>query len=211
MKPKLKTNKVNKTNKPKKKFKWDVYNIILAVAGVLILIPVIIVAWVVISASMATGKVLDGNRFDGDLNPAITAEHITQIESKVEALEFIDEFTINLKSATLRVNVDLKDDVTAEQYTGVMDSVYAAVVEVLPVADYFTQLNGVQKQYDMEMSFYNALPKSLAEGQEFINYIMNKSSLMEAPTYQLVSKPKDAEYAQKLIDYYNSITEKEGE
>lgn len=75
---------------------------ILIVGLVLIAIPCAILGWILISASMDTGKPINGDRFKGDLDPAITKDQLSEIESRIKAENQVEKVTVELTTATLR-------------------------------------------------------------------------------------------------------------
>lgn len=185
-----------KTKKHKSR-KKDKSTVILTVGLVLIAIPCLFLGWILISASMNTGKPINGDRFKGDLNPAITKDQITQIENKIKGESKVEGVTIELVTATLRVYVDANDSISEEEATALSETAYQDVTSVLSEATYFTAGSG-KKMYDLEVHVYNDVKKSGSDGYVYV--IRMKNSSMEQAEVQTVSKPKDAELAQQLRD-----------
>lgn len=188
--------KVKKTSK-KSKRKLDRTSKIILIGGSVILIPFIIFGLILLSATFNTGKPIFGDRFKGDLDPAITKANISDLESKVKSESGVDKVDIELSSATLRVYVDVTDSTSEEEAQRIADATYEKVISVLPAGSYFTSNSG-KKMYDLEIHVYN-LDKD-RESDSYVYVIKTKNSTMESPINQVVSKPIDAELAQELRD-----------
>ena len=78
-----------------------------------------------------------GSRFDNSLDPAITEEQLTKVK---DALKFdgAENVEVNLKSATLRITIDLDDKAGSSKVKSVLNDAYDKVVKILPVKTYFT-------------------------------------------------------------------------
>ncbi|MEG0393164.1 hypothetical protein [Anaerorhabdus sp.] len=183
--------------KSQSKRKLDRTSKIILIGGALILIPFIIFGFILLSASFNTGKPIFGDRFKGDLNPAITSSNISAIESKIKSQSGVESVNVELASATLRVYVDITDSASSEDANRIADAAYNDVIGVLPEATYFTLQDG-KKMYDIEVHVYN-LAKD-RDSESFVYVIKNKSSNMATAKNQIVSSPLDAELAQQLRD-----------
>lgn len=195
-----KTNSKPKTGGTKKKKaskKNDRSTKILIVGCVLIAIPFLILGWILISASMNTGKPINGDRFMNDLDPAIKKEQISEVESKIKSEASVESVKVELVTATLRVYVDAENSITEEAATALAKKAYDDVASVLTMNTYFTSSNG-KKMYDLEIHVYNSLDK--AGSDSYVYVIESKSSTMAESKIQTVSKPLDAELAQQLRD-----------
>lgn len=195
-------NKKNKkpvtgTAKKHKKKELDRSTVILITGLVLIVIPCLILGWILISASLDTGTPILGDRFQGDLDPAITSEQISQIETQVASEGSVDSVTVELATATLRIYVDAADSLSEEEATALSQTVYQDVTSVLPESTYFTSTSS-KKMYDLEVHVYNDL--SLAGTEGYMYVIRTKNAAMEQAEVQTVSKPLDADLAQQLRD-----------
>lgn len=188
--------KVKKTSK-KGKRKLDRTSKIILIGGSVILIPFIIFGLILLSATFNTGKPIFGDRFKGDLDPAISKANISDIESKVKSESGVDGVSVKLFSATLRVYVDVTDSASEEEAQRIADTTYEKVMSVLPAGTYFTLSDG-KKMYDLEIHVYN-LAKD-RDSDSFVYVIKTKNSTMGSPIDQVVSKPIDAELAQELRD-----------
>ena len=172
------------------------FNWVLFVCMIIIAIPCGLFLWILLSAMQDTGTPILGNRFLNDLNPAIETAQVEQIDQKVEALAGIEACDTNLIVATLRLTVDVSDDLTNEEVKALAVEVFNVVNEVTPMETYFTFAND-QKQYDLEMNVYN----NLSFVEDFIMYNVVKNSYMDTYLLQDVSTPIDAQLAQDLRDY----------
>ena len=102
-----KEKKVKKTKdgKPKQN------HILVWIAAAVVLIPTIFVGVVVMTSTENQGEPVTGVRFsEEDLNPAITEEQITQVQEAM-TFDYVESVEVNLKSATLRININLEDQV----------------------------------------------------------------------------------------------------
>ena len=163
----------------------------------LVLAPFCVLGWLLLSSYMDSSTPVLGNRYEGDLDPAITAEQMTEVETKASAVEGVQGVKVEMTTATLRVYADITDEADKDAAYAAADAVYTAVSEVLDPEVYFTQANG-KKMYDMEVHVYN-----LAEDRDsdaFVYVIGTKTSSMSAMKKQLVSEPIDAKLAQDLRD-----------
>ncbi len=180
-----------------KKLTVNKANIVLVVGLIIIAIPFLILGWIVISASLDTGTPILGDRYAGDLNPAITKSDITSIESNVKGLSGVESSDVELATATLRVYADVEDGYTVDQAKAKADEVFNNVLGVLDLNTYFKQSDN-KKMYDLEVHVYN-LSKD-RDSDSFVYVIMTKTSGMETASTQVVSEPIDAELAQQLRD-----------
>ena len=160
-KPK-KTQKKNTESKQGHKLVWFTL--------IIIAIPVVIVAYVLLTSMGGQGEPVVGNRFNGeDLNPSITEEAMNSIKEQVSGIGGVEEATINLKSATLRVHLNMDDSYTQDQIQAASDQVYEIVAATLPIDQYFTNREDA-KMYDLEIDVYNYIVDDShpAEGQIYI-------------------------------------------
>ena len=180
------------TKKEKKKLSKGA--IVLIIGLVIIAIPVIVFLTIIISAALKTGTPILGNRFDGDLNPAITTADTEYLEKTIEGINGVEDCTIVLTSAQYRVNVDTNDSLTAEEIEKLTVDVYNAVNSKLPVSTYFTASDS-KKMYDLSINVYNFVD---SENEKMTYYILTKNSKMEAYSIQCVSEPVDEDLAKEL-------------
>lgn len=160
-KPK-KTQKKNTESKQGHKLVWFTL--------IIIAIPVVIVAYVLLTSMGGQGEPVVGNRFNGeDLNPSITEEAMNSIHEQASGIGGVEEVTINLKSATLRVHLNMDDSYTQDQIQAASDQAYEIVAATLPIDQYFTNREDA-KMYDLEIDTYNYIVDDShpAEGQIYI-------------------------------------------
>ena len=194
------TNKVKQAAKKKaagKKRNLHTTGLVFWICLILIAAPICVLGWILLSSMMDTGSPVLGNRYEGDLDPAITQDQMTEIETAVGALENVEKASVRMVTATMRVYVDVPDDWGIDATKEKASEVYDTVASVLDPAVYFTQADG-RKMYDLEIHVYN-----LAENREdesFVYVIENKTSSMSEPIASVVSEPLDAELAQRLRD-----------
>ncbi len=160
-KPK-KTQKKNTESKQGHKLVWFTL--------IIIAIPVVIVAYVLLTSMGGQGEPVVGNRFNSeDLNPSITEEAMNSIQEQASGIGGVEEVTINLKSATLRVHLNMDDSYTQDQIQAASDQAYEIVAATLPIDQYFTNREDA-KMYDLEIDVYNYIVDDShpAEGQIYI-------------------------------------------
>lgn len=196
-----------KTNVKKKtlsKIHWP--TVILILSLVLLSVPTVVIGKVLYDAFAATGTPLFGNRYDMDLDPAITEEQLTELKIKISSEELVEDVTVTLISASLRISVDVRDDITLEQLTPLATTLYSHVVTVLPVETYF-KMNETSKMYDLELHIVNNFELKEEDSYKYLIFVLN--SIMEEPLIQLVSDPKNPEYVKELYDRLNNVDDEE--
>ncbi len=186
-------NKKSIKGMPKKKM--SPAKIFLIVGICLITIPLLILGYLLISASLTEGPIL-ADRFENDLNPAITSNDITEVQDTVSKLSNVESVEVNLQTATFKVNVDVKDSLSTEEIGDIAVVVYEEVIKLLPINTYF-KATDTKKMYDLEINIYNSLEKK--EDDDFIFYVLNQSSNMDVSNIQLVSDPLNPELAEALV------------
>jgi len=184
-----------KASKTKVKRKLDTSMIIIVVGLVIIAIPFLVLGGILLSDSLKTGTPISGDRFNADLDPAITEKDLDEVQKAVFGLDEVESAEVILKTATLRVYLDTTDALTKEQAQALAEEAYTEVTDILSVSTYFSQ-QGTKKMYDLEIHVYNLSENR--ESDEFVYVIANKSSSMEEKIVQIVSEPKDPELAQQL-------------
>lgn len=181
----------------KKKRKTHATGILFTVCLILVLAPFVVMGWILFSSSMDTGTPVLGNRYEGDLDPAITKSQLEEVETAVKGLSGQDDAFVTMKTATLRVYVDIADDANVDTANAKADEVYNTVASILDPAVYFTKTDS-KKMYDMEIHVYTIPERTDAEGENFVYVINTKTSNMSEPAKQTVSVAKDQAVADKL-------------
>lgn len=166
----------------------------LVIGLLVIFIPCAIYAGILISAALQTGSPILGERFDGDLDPAITKNDISSIETKLSSIDGVEEVEVVLLSGQMRVNVNVDDALTNEQIEVIIDEAYEGVTSVLSIDKYFTSNNG-KRMYDLAINVYNLVDP---EDDSMVYYILTKNAMMEEKTIQLVSEPLNPDLAADL-------------
>ena len=158
------------------------------------MIPCLIFGGILISAALGTGIPIFGDRYEGDLDPAITDEDISALETDIRALSGVENLDITLISGQLRINIDTTDALTAEEINALVQEVYTVVDNRTAIATYFTSTED-KKMYDLAINAYNYID---SENEGMIYYILTKNAMMEEYDIQLVSEPLDEELASDL-------------
>ena len=179
-------------------------HILVWIAAAVILIPTILVGVVVMTSTENSGTPVVGSRFsETDLNPAITDDQITQIEAAMKELDYAESVEVNLKSATLRINIDLDDivdEVDEELVKKLASQAYDKVDAILPVEAYFTQQSDA-KMYDLSINVYNYSSFDEEHTEDHWIYVcLTKTSASEKSVVDVLSVPRDEETAEAVMN-----------
>ncbi len=179
-------------------------HILVWIAAAVILIPTILVGVVVMTSTENSGTPVVGSRFsETDLNPAITDDQITQIEAAMKELDYAESVEVNLKSATLRINIDLDDivdEVDEELVKKLASQAYDKVDAILPVETYFTQQSDA-KMYDLSINVYNYSSFDEEHTEDHWIYVsLTKTSASEKSVVDVLSVPRDEETAEAVMN-----------
>lgn len=174
-------------------------NWILRITLLVIAVPLIILAVILLTSIDKSGKPVVGSRFDKHLDPAITDKQLDEVE-KALSYENIDKVELNLKSATLRITIDMSDDANQEVVSNMVDDAYEKVIAILPVDPYFTnQLteDSTIKMYDLEINVYNYIPdENNREGWQ--KCVLHKNATEEEVGKDWLSTARNEEVAQEV-------------
>ena len=187
----------NQEIKEKKKGRLDAASWIIIIGLLIIAVPCAAFLYILLSAQAATGTAISGDRFTGDLDPAITETQMANVVTSVETIEGVESAEVILKSATVRVYVDTLDEMTPEVAQGIANQAYEKLTAECDPSVFFTQ-TASKKMYDIEVHAYNLTENR--DSEEFVYVIISKSSSMEAPIARLVSEPLDPELAAQLLE-----------
>lgn len=166
------------------------------IAGIVILIPLLLLGYIYISTKEAAGKPTIGSRFDNSLDPAITDEQVTKVKDSLK-LSGVDSVEVNLKSATLRITLDMKDTSSLEDVKKTVHNAYNKVNSILPVKTYFTNKKDV-KMYDLDIHVYNFIPKDdSTKGWAYMEKTKNASA--KKPVTDTISKARNKKVSDKLL------------
>lgn len=186
-------------------------NYLLWITVIIIAIPCIILAYILIGSREGSTSPVVGSRFDDALDPEITAQDLNALK---ETLQFEDAqaVEINLKSATLRISIDTRDDMSQEEMSALLDSAYDKVTEKLPAATYFTNRKSgegdneaVVKMYDLEISVYNFIPENEEQKANQIHLSRSKNAASEEVINDILTSPRDEQSANGIL--YPDISE----
>lgn len=192
-----KKNRAAKPVKKKKKRNLHPTGVLFWVCLILVIAPFAILGWILFSSSMDTDHPVLGNRYEGDLDPAITKTQMSQVEKAVKSVDGVDDSFVTMKTATLRVYADVADDANEDTCNATADAIYNAVSGVLDPAVYFTKTDK-EKMYDLEIHVYTEPERTGKDGENFVYVIDTKNSGMKDPQKQTVSVAKNQAVADQL-------------
>ena len=175
------------TTKKKKRKKKKKHSYFLWVALVIALIPCIAVVYILISAMSDTGKPINGDRFVNDLNPAITETMQTTILNDIKGIDGVEDVSLTLTTATLRVIIDMYDDKTKEDALAIGQSAVDIINTHAPISTYFTSY-GVSKMYDFEINVFDQLSSDI---KPEVNVVFTKNAAHEDVVHQVNTDPKN--------------------
>ena len=165
---------------------------------IIIAIPFVIVAYVLLTSMGGQDEPVVGNRFNGgDLDPAITNEAMTSIQEQVAAIGGVEEATVNLKSATLRVHLNMDDSYNQDQIQAASDQAYQIVASVLPIEQYFTNREDA-KMYDLEIDVYNYIVDESHPAQGQIYIMTSKTGASGDKITDVMTSPKDPDLVNQI-------------
>ena len=179
----------------KKKRNLHTTGFIFWICLILIIAPLAILGWILMSSYMDSGTPVLGNRYEGDLDPAITKDQMAEVETAIGELSDIEAYSVQMVTATMRVYVDIPDSWNVDQAKEKSKEVYKTVQKILDTDVYFTQQDG-KKMYDLEVHVYNLTENR--DSDEFVYVIRNKTSSMPKSRVAVVSEPRDAALAEQL-------------
>lgn len=165
---------------------------------IIIMIPVVIVGYVLLTSVGGQNHPVEGNRFSKtDLNPAITDNEISSLESSLSSIDNVEKVSVDLLSATLRVHLDLVDSATDDVAQQALDSAYNIVNDQLPIDTYFTNKDN-SKMYDLEIDSYNYLIDDTHTSDGWTYLKLTKTGASDGPVTDNMTTPKDADLANQL-------------
>lgn len=176
----------------------------------LILIPCAIVGYVLLTSMEEQDNPVTGSRFsDKDLSPKITETAMTSIKENLSTIPGVEEVTVNLKSATLRIHMNMADDENTEQLEDALNQAYDKVNEILPIETYFTN-NEDGKMYDLEIDAYNYIVDDSHPQDGWIFLQLTKTGAGQKVTDNL-TKAKDPELSENLKNPQSKAAEENNE
>ncbi|MCI9292088.1 MAG: hypothetical protein HFF01_02745 [Erysipelotrichaceae bacterium] len=204
--------KVSNTNRQSKFSDKRKPNYLLIVSIIIVAVPTLLLLYIVIGSRESSGAPVEGSRFKNALDPKITEEDLNALKSSL-TFEQAESVQIHLKSATLRVTINTKDDLSQEDMQALLASAYDKVVEKLPVETYFTNKksgDSVMKMYDLEVSAYNFIPTE-EKNEGMIHISRTKNAAAEEAVDDVLTSPKDEESADAILHPDTTKQPTEGE
>lgn len=165
---------------------------------ILIAIPCVLVGYVLITSMEQQNEPVVGNRFQSqDIDPKITQDQLDQIQSSLSEIGGIESVTVNLKSATLRVHLNIADDASQDQINAIVDEAYNRIDAILPIDTYFTNHED-GKMYDLEVDGYNFLVDESHPQESQIYIKVTKTGAGNRVTDYL-TQAKDQELVDQIV------------
>ncbi len=139
-----------------------------------------------------------GVRFDsGDLNPKIEQSQLDQIQQELSGIGGVESVTDNLKSATLRIHLNMADDADRGTVEAAMNQARDIVNSILPFDTYFTNTeNG--KNYDIEIDSYNWIVDDSHPQDGQIYFKLTKTGAGNE-VVDVISEPKDPDLVSEIV------------
>jgi len=177
-------NTTPKAKKPRRKISFGGW--ILIVSASIVIIFGMVFAWILLGAYSATGSIIVGNRFLLELDPKIENAKVNEVKTALTAESFALKTSVNLKSATLRIMVQVKPELTDVQLSDAVLKIKDDVDAILPITTYFTSTADV-KMYDLEIQVYNSTDPVSTETFTYHYFIFVKNANMLSWEVQDVS------------------------
>lgn len=165
---------------------------------ILILIPMILIGYVLVTSLDEQHEPVKGSRFDSaDLNPKITEQQMNEIQSQISAVPGVESATMNLKSATLRVHMNTSNEASREEVESIMRQARDIVASVLPFETYFTNTEE-GKMYDVEIDSYNWIVDDSHPQDGQIYFKLTKTGAGNE-VVDVLSEPKDPDLVNQIV------------
>ncbi|MBR4422451.1 MAG: hypothetical protein IKS69_07955 [Erysipelotrichaceae bacterium] len=205
-------NENKKTRKEKKRLSRSA--LVLIVGIIIIAIPVIAFLTILGVAALQTGSPREGSRFENDLDPQITADTVSALESDLKSIGSIQNVEVILSQGQLRVFIDTDDSLNEEQVDAIVTSAYNKVNSLLPINTYFTATD-TKKMYDLQINVYTTAEATAVGNSDSRQYkLLHKNSMEETYSIDDMAHPKDPVLAAELEGLTiptTDETEEEGE
>lgn len=166
------------------------------VLSAVILIPILIFGGILVRDSLNKGKPVIGSRFDNELEHKITDEHLKQIDEKI-AEDMILKKEVELRAATVRVNIEVSAELSKELMQQLGERVYASIDEIVPIETYFTNSEN-NKQYDLEINIHNDVEDWSTD--DFVYLQIMRNGGMEKETYTFLTDAKNPEWKEEVLE-----------
>ena len=185
-----------KTKKKRKKLSRSA--LVLIIGLLIIAIPVIIFLAILGISALQTGTPREGSRFDNDLDPAITSEQVSSLKSSIESLGSFDDVEVVLSQGQLKVFIDTRDNLSAEEVDKVVTDAYNTVNSALPINTYF-KATDAKKMYDLQINVYTTATASPIGSESTRQYkLLHKNSTEASFAIDDLAHPKDPNLAAEL-------------
>lgn len=190
------------TKKTRRKISFGGWFLILSTLLVLSITGVF--GWILWDAMQATGTITVGDRFQLELNPAIDPTKVDELKTALTAEPFAVETSVNLKSATLRIIVQVKPELTDAELAAAIVKIKDDVQALIPLETYFTSTPDV-KMYDLEIHLTNSKEPVSTETFKYHYFIFVKNANMLTWKIQEVSKAVNPTLADELRAKLNAV------
>lgn len=191
-----------KTKKLRRKISFGGWFLI--VSTVIVVSIAIGFAWILWDAMQATGSITVGDRFQLELNPAIDPAKVEDLKTALKAEPFAAKTSVNLRSATLRIMVQVKPELTDAQLAEAIVKIKDDVQALIPLETYFTSTTDV-KMYDLEIHVYNSEEPVSTETFKYHYFIFVKNANMVTWKIQEVSTAVNPTLADALRAKLNAV------
>ena len=172
--------------------------LVLIVGLIIIAIPVCIFAGILGVAALQTGSPREGSRFDNDLDPRITDDHLNTIKQQLSAIGQVDDVEVILSEGQLRIFIDTNDSLSEEQVDSILTSAYNSVNSTVPISTYFTATES-KKMYDLQINVYTTAEASDIGAANSRQYkLLHKNSAEAQYSIDDLAHPKDPALAAEL-------------
>lgn len=168
-------------------------HIILVLVVIILIIPLVVLGTILFSSLEDSSKPVVAHRFENELNPKITEEDIASVKAALN-YDNLDEVEVNNISATVRVMLNVSDDMSAEDINWMVNDAYSKIDGILPIATYFTN-SETTKMYDLEINVYN-----VTSGENKIHYCISKTGGAETYTLDVLSSPKNPDVTNDILN-----------
>lgn len=168
--------------------------IILIVGLIVIAIPCIVFASILLVAQLQKNTPRLGDRFNNDLDPAITQEDVAGIQSAMEAIKDVEGVEVSLAQGQLKVFIDTVDTLESTDIDAIIERAYSIVDSKTPISKYFTSTDS-QKMYDLQINVYNVTDAE-AENREY--KLLHKNAAEKSFAVDDLVHPIDANLASEL-------------
>ena len=182
-----------KSRKEKRKDKLG-FNWFFWISFIIILIPVCYFVYLLYSASQESHVPIIGTRLETNIVNKIEDEQLDKVRTSLKSIEGVEGCEVTLIVETMRVSLDVSDDLTGEQIQELNVKAYEAINEIIPIDEYFSPISD-KKQYDLGITSYTNL-----KSEDFIIVMLTKNAQMNEYINQIVTDAKNPEEVAELED-----------